>query len=48
MKKTLFFFIAALLISLAANTQTITVTSPNGGESWPGCTQKSITWIAIL
>ena len=46
MKKTLFFFIAALLISLAANTQTITVTSPNGGESWPGCTQKSITWIA--
>jgi len=28
----------------SANAQSITVTSPNGGEIWAGCTVHSITW----
>ena len=42
------FITIALLISagFTAFSQSITVTSPNGGESWAGCTNKSITWSA--
>ena len=36
----LFFVITALYVNAA----TITVTSPNGGESWNSCTSKNITW----
>ncbi|MCH2198020.1 MAG: GPI anchored serine-threonine rich family protein [Flavobacteriales bacterium] len=37
-----------LLLALFANAvlcaQTITITSPNGGEVWQGCTTQTITW----
>jgi len=42
-------FLAAILFLIAttdALAGTITVTSPNGGESWNSCTPKNITWNA--
>lgn len=33
-----------LLISLMGRGQTITITSPNGGEVLPGCTLYNVTW----
>ena len=37
---------AILTFSGTLLAQTITVTSPNGGEIWAGCTSKNITWTA--
>ena len=45
-KMSLSFFIICVLISFCAILQSIVITSPNGGESWPGCTQKTISWTA--
>ncbi|MFZ4399676.1 MAG: hypothetical protein ACOYO1_06560 [Bacteroidales bacterium] len=45
-RKTTFLVIALLLAIYTANAASITITSPNGGEVWAGCTQKSITWTA--
>ncbi|MCU0432220.1 MAG: T9SS type A sorting domain-containing protein [Bacteroidia bacterium] len=47
MKKSLLLLIvcvAGWLTNLQA--QTVTVTSPNGGEIWPACAQRTITWTA--
>ncbi len=33
-----------VLAGLLANAQTITITSPNGGEVLPGCTQYAVGW----
>lgn len=38
--------VSLLLIQIQALAGTITVTSPNGGESWNSCTPKNITWSA--
>ncbi len=38
--------VSVLLIQIQALAGTITVTSPNGGESWNSCTPKNITWNA--
>ncbi|HEX2899053.1 MAG TPA: CUB domain-containing protein, partial [Bacteroidia bacterium] len=40
------FLLASILFLLAGNVsaQTITVTSPNGGENWNGCVARNITW----
>ncbi len=40
------FLLATLLLIFAGSlsAQTITITSPNGGESWNGCTSRNITW----
>jgi len=35
-----------ILISVSYSAS-ITITSPNGGEVWAGCTQKTITWVAV-
>lgn len=43
MKKLLTAFVLATL-SLFATAQSITLTSPNGGQTWAGCTTQSITW----
>lgn len=43
-------FLASLaslfILASIASAQSITVTSPNGGETWAGCTQHNITWTA--
>lgn len=44
MKKLLFSFI--LIISFTTSRAGITITSPNGGEVWAGCSSKTITWSA--
>ncbi|MEY3442039.1 MAG: hypothetical protein RLZZ519_320, partial [Bacteroidota bacterium] len=40
------FLLATLLLIFAGSlsAQTITITSPNGGETWTGCTSRTITW----
>ncbi|MEY3443880.1 MAG: hypothetical protein RLZZ519_2161, partial [Bacteroidota bacterium] len=40
------FLLATLFLVFAGylSAQTITITSPNGGESWNGCTARNITW----
>jgi len=38
--------IALLLAIFSIKAGTITLTSPNGGEVWAGCTQKTISWTA--
>jgi len=45
-RKTIFLVVALLLAIFTVNAGSITITSPNGGEVWAGCTQKSITWTA--
>ena len=44
--KKIVFSIALLLLTAVSivNAGTITITSPNGGEVWAGCTSKNITW----
>ncbi|HOY32114.1 MAG TPA: hypothetical protein PKW80_09565 [Bacteroidales bacterium] len=42
--KSFFTLLFALLMSIGMMAQSITITSPNGGETWPGCTNHSITW----
>lgn len=47
MKKILLLFVllfAGLTSEITA--QTVTVTAPNGGEIWPSCTQRTISWTA--
>ena len=45
MKKLLYTLFAVLLfISTRSFSQSVTVTSPNGGESWAGCSTHNITW----
>ncbi|MGL5889209.1 MAG: hypothetical protein ACRC3B_04955, partial [Bacteroidia bacterium] len=47
MKKFLLLFVlffAGLTSEITA--QTVTVTAPNGGEIWPSCTQRTISWTA--
>lgn len=45
MKKYLVLFLV-LALSFTAFSQQITLTSPNGGEVWAGCTNHNITWIS--
>ena len=40
------FALLLVLLTLTSFSQSITVTYPNGGESWAGCTSKTITWTA--
>ena len=35
-----------IIMNLIVNAQSITLTSPNGGQIWAGCTVHSITWNA--
>ncbi len=45
MKKLLYTLFAVLLfISTRSFSQSVTVTAPNGGESWAGCSTHNITW----
>lgn len=44
MKRILLFIACAFFASGVVNSQTITVTSPNGGETWAGCSVHPITW----
>ena len=46
MRKLILFIFAFSIAILSVKAGTITITSPNGGEVWAGCTQKSITWTA--
>lgn len=46
MKRILLLLTATVLLSLVGVAQSITITSPNGGEVWAGCTSKNITWTA--
>ncbi|MFH1001374.1 MAG: hypothetical protein V1783_11115, partial [Bacteroidota bacterium] len=46
MKKILFHSILLMLSISSIFSQSITVTSPNGSESWTGCSQHNITWSA--
>ncbi len=43
MKKILFFLLAVIITAITS-AQTINVTSPNGGETWAGCSSRTITW----
>jgi hypothetical protein len=42
--KKLFFLFSALLFAGTVLSQSITLTSPNGGQTWAGCTSQTITW----
>src|SRR6056297_1308676 len=44
MKKLTILFALLSLFSLQISAQSITLTSPNGGQTWAGCTDQSITW----
>ncbi|MBI5218940.1 MAG: T9SS type A sorting domain-containing protein [Bacteroidia bacterium] len=44
--KKFYLLLGLMFVSLALFAGTITITAPNGGEVWPGCTQKIITWNA--
>lgn len=46
MKRITTFFVLSALSALASSGQGITVTSPNGGESWRLGEQRPITWLA--
>ncbi len=46
MKKIIFISFLFFCIQALSYAGTITVTSPNGGESWNSCTAKNITWTA--
>jgi len=47
MKKIYSIVLTFLLFVSLVNAASITITSPNGGEVWAGCTQKTITWVAV-
>ncbi|HBX51921.1 MAG: hypothetical protein A2275_12175 [Bacteroidetes bacterium RIFOXYA12_FULL_35_11] len=42
--KNLVLLVVLFCASLVINAQTITITSPNGGQVWAGCTSHLITW----
>jgi len=42
--KKLFFLFSAILFAGTVLSQSITLTSPNGGQTWAGCTLQTITW----
>ena len=46
MRKFYHLLLAGLLLFLAGavSAQTITITAPNGGNNWNGCTNQNITW----
>lgn len=44
MKKTTILLALFSLFSLQITAQSITLTSPNGGQTWAGCTEQNITW----
>jgi hypothetical protein len=44
MRKISFFILISFIIVGIVSAQTITVTSPNGGESWQKGTSHNITW----
>ena len=44
--KHLFLIVAILFANVFLFAQTVTVVSPNGGEIWPACATKTITWTA--
>ena len=46
MKTRLLAIFISVFTAFQISAQTITVTSPNGGEVWAGCTSKNITWTA--
>ncbi len=46
MKTRLLAVLLSFFVSSITYAQSITVTSPNGGEVWAGCTSKNITWTA--
>nr|MBP7497636.1 hypothetical protein [Bacteroidales bacterium] len=48
MKNLIFIFVLMLALGniLSVTAGNITVTAPNGGEVWAGCTSQKITWIA--
>ncbi|MGB0403497.1 MAG: T9SS type A sorting domain-containing protein [Salibacteraceae bacterium] len=46
MKRLVIALILSVLGCSLGFAQSITVTSPNGGEVWAGCTSKNITWTA--
>lgn len=46
MKKFLLYLVIICINTGITTGQSITITSPNGGESWTGCTTQNITWSA--
>lgn len=47
MKKSAWIAVSWLVLVVASQAATLAVTSPNGGESWPKGSTKTITWTAV-
>ena len=44
MRKSLFYLMAMVIVTVAASPQSVQVTSPNGTENWIAGVSKSVTW----